>query len=86
MNEEFEFWMSGLNSLSEYTISISTGIDRLEAHSYFLSADVCILVNEIYFDRGSVALKSCDFVDTHTVDNTPYANQLSVQILCLFSP
>ena len=78
--------MSGLNSLSEYTISISTGIARLEAHSYFLSADVCVLVNKIYFDRGSIALKSCDFADTHTEDNTPYANQLSVQVLCLFSP
>ncbi|KAB0399848.1 hypothetical protein E2I00_002221, partial [Balaenoptera physalus] len=55
-------------------------IDRLEAHSYFLSADVCVLVNKIYFDRDSVALKSCDFADTHTEDNTPYANQLSVQI------
>lgn len=47
MNEEFEFLISGLNSLSEYTISTSTG---LETHSYFLSAVVYDLVNKISFD------------------------------------
>lgn len=47
MNEEFEFLISGLNSLSEYIISTSTG---LETHSYFLSAVEYVLVNKISFD------------------------------------